>query len=98
VLEKCLVYYDGTEVRKHPDYIGAGQLIFGQEANMAAEREERLKRLFHQYIVVLKNIDEVASNQETPWKGEPFRLIFRLHEKATSLLREMHEVAYLAER
>ena len=65
---------------------------------MAAEREEKLKGLFHQYIAVVQNIDEVASKQETPWKGEPFRLIFRLHEKATSLLREMHEVAYLAER
>ena len=65
---------------------------------MAVEREERLKGLFHQYISVIENIDEVATKQEMPWKGEPLRLIFRLHEKASSLLREMHEVAYLAER
>jgi hypothetical protein len=65
---------------------------------MVSEREEKLKGLFQQYIAVVKNINEVAANQEMPWKGEPLRLIFRLHEKATSLLREMHEVAYLAER
>ncbi len=65
---------------------------------MTIEREEKLKGLFQQYVSVIENIDEVATKQETPWKGESFRLIFRLHEKASSLLREMHEVAYLAER
>lgn len=65
---------------------------------MAQGREEKLQGLFHQYIAVIRNIDEVASNQDIPWKGEPFRLIFRQHEKATSLLREMHELAYLAKR
>ncbi len=49
-------------------------------------------------MAVVASISEVACNQETPWKGEPFRHIFRLHEKAGSLLREMHEVAYLAKR
>lgn len=64
---------------------------------MVAERkEEQLKGLFQQYLAVVKSIDEVASNEETPWTGDPFRLVFRLHEKASSLLREMHEVAYLA--
>lgn len=66
---------------------------------MVAERKaEQLKELFQQYLAVVKNIDEVAANEETPWAGEPFRLVFRLHEKASSLLREIHEVAYLAER
>ena len=61
-------------------------------------REGQLKELFQQYVAVVRNIDGVASSEEAPWVGDPFRLIFRLHEKATSLLREMHEVAYLAER